>query len=151
MQTDQGRYTIQQIARAGADTTGVVQLRASDADREQTAELLRHHYGLGRLGLLELDERISRCFAATTVAELRELVADLPRGAVRAPELERRRDFRRLPTQPVRIIPFLIAFALLAGLIGGHALWLIWPLVFIVLRGRLATFAARNAWVRRQG
>lgn len=58
-------------------------LRASDADREQVAETLRHAAGEGRLTVDELDERIDRAFAARTQGELAELTADLP-GATHA-------------------------------------------------------------------
>jgi hypothetical protein len=53
-------------------------VRASDADREQAAELLRTGYVEGRLTRAELDERLSAAYAATTVTQLRGLTADLP-------------------------------------------------------------------------
>lgn len=53
-------------------------LRASDADREHVAEVLRHAAGEGRLTVDELDERIDRAFAARTQGELTALTADLP-------------------------------------------------------------------------
>lgn len=53
------------------------ELRASDADREQTAELLRRAAGEGRLTVDELDERLAEAFAARTRAELEALVADV--------------------------------------------------------------------------
>ncbi len=53
------------------------ELRASDADREQTAELLRRAAGDGRLTVDELDERLAEAFAARTRAELEALVADV--------------------------------------------------------------------------
>jgi hypothetical protein len=57
-------------------------LRASDADREHTAGLLRHAAGEGRLTMEELDERLHQAFAARDRAELERLVADVvPRGA----------------------------------------------------------------------
>ena len=52
-------------------------LRASDADREQTAELLRRAAGDGRLTVDELDDRLAEAFAARTRAELEQLVADV--------------------------------------------------------------------------
>ena len=54
------------------------ELRASDADREHTAELLRRAAGEGRLTVDELDERLDAAFAARTRADLQRLVADLP-------------------------------------------------------------------------
>lgn len=56
------------------------ELRASDADREQTAELLRRAAGEGRLTVDELDDRLAEAFAARTRAELEKLVADIVVG-----------------------------------------------------------------------
>jgi hypothetical protein len=53
-------------------------LRASDAERERTATLLREHYAAGRLTPEELDERIDAAYAARTVGQLDALVRDLP-------------------------------------------------------------------------
>jgi Domain of unknown function (DUF1707)/Cell wall-active antibiotics response 4TMS YvqF len=52
-------------------------LRASDAERERAADQLRQAAGEGRLTVDELDERLTRCYAATTVAELSELTVDV--------------------------------------------------------------------------
>jgi hypothetical protein len=57
------------------------ELRASDADREQTSELLRRAAGEGRLTMDELDERLAEAFAARTRAELEQLIADVVVGA----------------------------------------------------------------------
>jgi hypothetical protein len=51
--------------------------RASDAERERAAELLRDAMATGRLGVDELDERMQRVFAATSRAELEQLVDDV--------------------------------------------------------------------------
>jgi Domain of unknown function (DUF1707)/Cell wall-active antibiotics response 4TMS YvqF len=53
------------------------ELRASDADREQAAELLRRAAGDGRLTVDELDARLAEAFGARTRAELERLVADV--------------------------------------------------------------------------
>ncbi|MEV0129272.1 DUF1707 domain-containing protein [Dactylosporangium sp. NPDC050688] len=53
-------------------------LRASDADRERVAEVLRTSAAEGRLGLDELDERLRAVYAARTYADLEPLLADLP-------------------------------------------------------------------------
>jgi hypothetical protein len=53
-------------------------LRASDADRERTAAALRRHHLDGRLDTDELQERLGRCYAARTHADLAALTADLP-------------------------------------------------------------------------
>ena len=53
-------------------------LRVSDADREQTAEVLRRAAGDGRITLAELDERLTLAYAARTYADLSALTGDLP-------------------------------------------------------------------------
>lgn len=53
-------------------------VRASDADRDRVAEVLRQAAGEGRITVEELDERIDRALGARTHGELAELTADLP-------------------------------------------------------------------------
>jgi hypothetical protein len=54
------------------------ELRVSDAERHQVAEVLRRAAGEGRLELDELEERLEATFAAKTYGELAPLVRDLP-------------------------------------------------------------------------
>lgn len=54
------------------------QLRISDHDRHQVAELLRQAAGEGRLDLEELDERLEAAYSAKTYADLVPITADLP-------------------------------------------------------------------------
>jgi Domain of unknown function (DUF1707) len=54
-------------------------IRASDADRDRTAAALREHLAAGRLTNEEFDERLDKTYAAKTLGELDELMADLPR------------------------------------------------------------------------
>lgn len=56
-------------------------LRASDAERERTATLLRNHAAAGRLTPEELDERVEAAYGARTVGELDVLFHDLPAQA----------------------------------------------------------------------
>jgi hypothetical protein len=58
--------------------TGQGTLRASHADREQVAEVLRVAAGDGRLSPEELDERLERALTARTYDELATVIADLP-------------------------------------------------------------------------
>jgi hypothetical protein len=53
-------------------------LRASHADRDRVAEVLRMAAGDGRLSPEELDERLERALTAKTYAELASLTTDLP-------------------------------------------------------------------------
>lgn len=52
-------------------------MRVSDADRHQVAELLREAAGDGRLDLSELDERLEAAYAAKTYGDLVPITADL--------------------------------------------------------------------------
>ena len=53
------------------------EIRASDADRERTAQVLRHSGANGQLTVEELDERVEAAYAAKTRGELERLVEDL--------------------------------------------------------------------------
>jgi DUF1707 SHOCT-like domain len=64
-------------------TSGEPAVRASDAERDQAAEILRTAYAEGRLTRAELDERTGAAYAAKTRADLRGLTGDLP-GALPA-------------------------------------------------------------------
>lgn len=57
------------------------ELRAGDADRERTAELLRRAHTEGRLDLDEFDTRLDQAYRAKTLGELAELTRDLPVAA----------------------------------------------------------------------
>jgi hypothetical protein len=53
-------------------------VRASDAERDQVAAQLQHHYTVGRLTLPELEERVAAAHEARTREQLDALVRDLP-------------------------------------------------------------------------
>jgi hypothetical protein len=55
-------------------------LRASDADRERVAEVVRQAAGDGRLTMEELDQRLDAVYAARTYAELEPITRDLPQA-----------------------------------------------------------------------
>jgi hypothetical protein len=66
--------------------------RASDKDREETAERLRNAAAEGRLWPEELEDRLRDAFAARTYGELDAIVGDLPSPATvvqRAPLIGR--------------------------------------------------------------
>jgi hypothetical protein len=99
-------------------------LRAADSDRESVAEILREQHAAGRLDTDELQERVERCYAAKTYAELDSVVADLPQEPDRAPA---GRFGWHLPR--VALLALLIAFVLAAS--HGHAFWIAIPLLFV--------------------
>ncbi|MGI5504634.1 DUF1707 SHOCT-like domain-containing protein [Lentzea sp. CA-135723] len=53
------------------------QMRASDADREQVAQVLHKATAEGRLDIHELDERLAAVYSAKTYGELVPITADL--------------------------------------------------------------------------
>lgn len=52
-------------------------LRATDQDRDAAAALVQEAHGDGRLGVEELDERLTRIYSSRTQLELRDATADL--------------------------------------------------------------------------
>jgi Domain of unknown function (DUF1707) len=80
--------------------------RASDADREETAERLRNAALEGRLHGEEFEDRLGAALAARTYGELDPLIADLPGW-----RLARLRDGRAR----VLALMMLVVTALLAG------------------------------------
>jgi hypothetical protein len=54
------------------------QLRISDSDRHQVAEVLREAAGEGRIDFEELDQRLEATYAARTYADLVPITLDLP-------------------------------------------------------------------------
>jgi hypothetical protein len=53
-------------------------VRASDAEREQTVRALRTHYAAGRIDRAELEQRVEHAYGAASRAKLHLLLADLP-------------------------------------------------------------------------
>jgi Domain of unknown function (DUF1707) len=120
---DAGTTTV----REQATMTSNRATRAADADRERIAAALGGHYAAGRLTLEEFQERLDRAYAAKTLGELDDLMADLPRT-----------DLSRLsgqcgtnPPLPERRAPGVVQ----ARVDSDHAIWQLWLWVAI------ATFA----------
>jgi hypothetical protein len=98
-------------------------MRASDADRERVAAILRRHYGAGRLDDDELERRLARVLGARTLGQLRDQVADLPAPP---PSTARRLaggvlSAGRAIRHPLAIVLSVIAGLALIGLIAGSA------------------------------
>lgn len=101
-------------------------------------DILRREHLAGRLDNDEFDERIERCLAARTYAELDELIADFP-----SDERETRRAVRGWGRRPWPL-PFVFLPLLIAAIVFSHgrAGWLVVPFVFwfvvrpFVWRGR---------------
>lgn len=103
-------------------------VRASDADRDRAAEMLRDESAAGRLTPEELDERLERAFAATTLADLDELGRDLPQRDERGPAPA------RAGFHPMRggLLVLIVALAAISVAVGHPVIWLALPLLFLV-------------------
>ncbi len=62
--------------------------RASDADRERVAEVLRDALAEGRLDMEEFEERLDATYQARTYGELAPITRDLPVGEVAVPKVD---------------------------------------------------------------
>jgi hypothetical protein len=103
------------------------QLRVGDAEREAVVDILRREHLAGRLDNDEFDERLARCLAAKTYAELDELIGDFPADE-RDPRRGSWRDvwaWRR--PWPLLLLP-LLALAIVFS--HGRAAWLLLPFLF---------------------
>jgi hypothetical protein len=134
-------------------------MRASDADRERTASLLREHHAAGRLDAAEFNDRLDQAFAATTMGDLDALLADLPgidlyrlpaasirpapRGATRprtgsGSALDRRGEGAISPQRVATWASWAAVSALLfvtwlgLGLLSGGAAWIPWFLLIVI-------------------
>lgn len=63
-------------------TDDAPELRASDADRERVAEVLRDALAEGRLDMAEFEERLEATYQARTYGELTPITRDLPAPGV---------------------------------------------------------------------
>lgn len=106
-----------------------VDLRASDAERNEVAEKLSRHYADGRLDQTEFKARLDRAMGATTRGDLGGLFDDLPPLAEEAPPPRPRRH---------RLVPFLLLIAFVAVVAGSsfpyvHVPWLVLLVVGLLL------------------
>ncbi|HEY7142983.1 MAG TPA: DUF1707 domain-containing protein [Streptosporangiaceae bacterium] len=139
-------------------------LRIGDSEREAAATRLREHYAQGRLSLEEFNQRLDAIFAARTERQLAQVSSDLPHAAAPQPGPGRpgpgqprpghagpgagwsgpHRQYPRYRSAPrlLRLLPIMIALAVLWLLMAGFHLGFAWP-------GRLAIFVAVLAVARK--
>jgi hypothetical protein len=104
-------------------------IRASDAERERTATLLREHAGVGRLDADELDERLERAYAARTQGELATLTADLPpldRAQARPPA---ERGGWGLKERVGAYVAVMVVLVAIWAATGAGYFWPMWPAI----------------------
>lgn len=119
-------------------------MRVSDAERSEVADILAKHFGEGRLDQAEFDERMQKAMAAKTRSDLAGLLTDLPASMPALPdpgEVRRRRSHVGLLLLGV----FLFALAVSAPVWPYHFPWLFFFIVlFLVWR-----VTRRGWWWRR--
>jgi hypothetical protein len=113
-------------------------LRASDADRERVAQLLRDGAGDGRLDMDELSERLDGVYAAKTVGELRSFTRDLP-VVSREPRLPAGRRRRYGPPR-VAFIWVSVLLVTIWVVTGAGYFWPMWPILWFAF----ATMKSRS-------
>ncbi len=128
------------------------ELRASDAEREQVAEVLRRHAAEGRLDADELDDRLGAAYAARTHGDLAVLTADLPPAppAPPAPVPFHRRLPESLGPVAARWAT-LNAVALLVWAATGDGLDDFWPKWVLLATTVIAILRVGGARDRRMG
>lgn len=79
--------TVEQPAGPDDAAARALRLRASDADRDRVAGIVRDAYAEGRLTPVEMEERLQEAMAAQTYGDLLPVLRDLPvpPGAVPIP------------------------------------------------------------------
>ncbi|WP_407913618.1 DUF1707 domain-containing protein [Kitasatospora sp. NE20-6] len=85
-----------------AEPVAEAELRVSDADREQVADLLRDAYAEGRLTVDEHAERIEAAYTAKTFGDLAPLTRDLPAAGRPFPAEKPAVRHERPPLPPAR-------------------------------------------------
>jgi hypothetical protein len=120
-------------------------LRASDADRDRVAALLREHHAAGRLTVEEFQERLNAAFAAKTMGELAELMTDLPAiDLYQLPDHSIKprpaKDDRRLPGDAAaRTFAVFTAIGLyVVSGVGFHIWWIPWWFIILFVAFRMA-------------
>lgn len=94
-------------------------LRASDADRERVAEILRDALAEGRLVMEEFEERLEATYQARTYAELEPITADLPAVAAAPAPLSLRKDTAAVTAWSERIVAETEGSSAGVGILGG--------------------------------
>jgi hypothetical protein len=124
---------IQEVTMS-TDPRGPHRVRASDAEREQYAQILRAAMSEGRLTLEEGEERLGQVYAAKYRDELSPLAADLPDGGRQAifDPAEARATCRKMISRHAGLAAVITgALVALWALSGAHFFWPLVPLLFV--------------------
>lgn len=146
----------------GLSGTGGV--RASDAEREQTATRLREAAAEGRLDLAELEQRLGSVYAARLRHQLVPLVADLPTPPDERParaygrgEPRRLDGWDRTALGLHAALVVALAIAVIGHTVAAHAAgaahpWpavpIVWALITLAVHARLRLYG--RPWARHR-
>jgi hypothetical protein len=135
------------ILAATRRRTSYADLRISDAERAEVADLLSKHYGDGRLDQAEFDQRLDQAMKAKTYKDLSGLFADLPDASDTSrpsQASDTSRAVKRGLHQPRNHRVLFLVFVIAIAVIAGHALvWALTPWVWIGLVGMIILYAVR--------
>jgi hypothetical protein len=125
-------------------------LRASDAERERVADILRAAAADGRLTLEEADERLAVVYAAKLRDELNPVTADLPASGWpmpgRTPEAQA--AGRRGLIGHIAVVIVITALLIVAWAASNAPFfWPIWPIAFLVFTVVRHARRLRHPWV----
>ena len=129
------------LLTVGRRRSGYADLRVSDAERTEVADLLAQHYGDGRLDQAEFDQRLDQAMHARTYRDLRGLFDDLPatEGPGRTEVTEGPRPRPRIHRGLLLILAITVAFFV------GHALmWSLGPWPWIGLLCLIVLLLSRS-------
>lgn len=119
-------------------------LRISDAERTEVADLLSRHYEEGRLDQAEFDQRLDQAMKARTYKDLSGLFADLPTtggpDSPPVPEGPGRLHGGRLNHRTLG----LVLVAVIAAVAGHALMWSLTPWVWIALVCVIVLVATRS-------
>jgi hypothetical protein len=108
-------------------------VRASNADRERVAAILRGAAGQGLLTLAEVDERLAGVYAATYVGDLAPLTADLPEGGRRFAPADLRARARAQGIARAHLVGYVGLVLLMVGIWiatgADYYFWPVWPAI----------------------
>jgi hypothetical protein len=145
------------LAPAAAATTSAPAIRASDADREHVARILRAAAAEGLLTLDEADERLATVYAARFRHELEPVTRDLPYGGRQLLENtpEARAAARAgLLRHVVTVVVVAAALLTVWTLSGAEFFWPAWPLVFmafsVFMHARRLGYRGPRGWARHR-
>jgi hypothetical protein len=143
--------TTSELSASSAEAARAPAVRASDADRERVARILRAAAGEGLLTLDEADDRLAVVYAARCRDQLEPLTADLPdRGRRLLENTPEARVAARIGLVRHAVTVAVVAAVLVTVWVLSAAdfFWPAWPLAFMAFS--VFAHGRRLRWRQRQ-